>query len=195
MKPDDTYEQILARNKEWVAQTLELDPHYFDKLGAGQSPLILYFGCSDSRIPINILTGTGPGDIFIHRNVANQFQSNDLCAHATLEYALMVLNIRQVVVCGHESCSGILGALDENAPSYVQNWISPIVALRHENQSLLDGLVSKQEKQTFLAKLNIHQQLENIRASTIYQALPDGDKPQLHGWFFEITTGKLTVID
>jgi carbonic anhydrase len=76
----DPYEQILQRNKEWVSQTLALDPHYFEKLGKGQSPLILYFGCSDSRIPINILTGTEPGGIFIHRNVANQFQSEDLCA-------------------------------------------------------------------------------------------------------------------
>jgi len=191
----DPYEQILQRNKEWVSQTLALDPHYFEKLGKGQSPLILYFGCSDSRIPINTLTGTEPGGIFIHRNVANQFQPDDLCAHATLEYALMTLKIRQVVVCGHERCGGVLDAIEGSGSVYVQRWLAPLVALRDANQVALDGLPSKEARQTFLAKLSIHQQLENIRDSAIYQSLPDDDKPQLHGWFFEITTGTLTVID
>jgi carbonic anhydrase len=195
MQKQEIYDQILRRNQAWVAQALSLDPAYFQKMGADQAPFLLYFGCSDSRIPIHSLTGTAVGDIFIHRNVANQFRPDDPSAYATLEYALTVLKIRQVVVCGHESCGGIQGAIQDTTLPHVSRWIAPIVALRKENAGMLDALGSLSEKQTCLAKLNIHQQIDTIRKSDIYQSLSDAEKPQLHGWFFEITTGKLTVID
>src|SRR5690606_6228667 len=129
-----TYEQLLQGNKDWVASTLKEDPEYFEKLSAGQTPPVLWIGCSDSRVPANQITGTQPGEIFVHRNIANVVLHTDMNMLSVLDYAVSILKVKHVVVCGHYGCGGIAAALSNKQFGLIDNWLRNIKDIYRSHQ-------------------------------------------------------------
>jgi carbonic anhydrase len=195
-KHDPAFELLLANNREWVQEQLWDDPDYFRKLAEGQKPTILLVGCSDSRMSINRMLGTQPGELFIHRNIANQAPLDDPNFQAVLEFSIMHLAVRHIVVAGHTRCGGAKAALAGVEGGAVGSWLGPlkelVVAHRHE----LDAIPGDLERQNRLAELNVEVQVKNVLRSTPYRtALGAGDPPEVHGWILDLASGLIREMD
>ncbi|KVX90831.1 carbonic anhydrase [Burkholderia ubonensis] len=185
---------MLAANAAWAHETRERTPDFFDGLARGQSPRVLWIGCSDSRVPAEAITHSAPGDLFVHRNIANLFQPNDDNCASVLEYAVRVLNVDHVIVCGHYGCGGVRASLlppPADLP-HVSRRIAPLCALAHRHRGALAGLDDTAAADR-LAELNVLEQVRLLRASPIVR---DRERPPLvHGWIFSLADGRLKELD
>ncbi|WLE60116.1 carbonic anhydrase [Burkholderia plantarii] len=184
---------LLAANAAWASETAERAPGFFDGLAQGQNPRILWIGCSDSRVPAEAITHSAPGELFVHRNIANLFQPGDDNGASVLEYAVRVLKVDHVIVCGHYGCGGVRASLlppPADLP-HVARRIAPLCALAGRHRATLDGLPADRAADR-LAELNVHEQVRLLRESPIVR---DGDPaPLVHGWIFSLSDGLLKVL-
>jgi len=190
------YQALLKQNKQWVANTLKTNSHYFSKLAEGQTPKVMVIGCADSRKPLNIITQTGPGELFIVRNVANQASLKDTGFLAALDYGVNMLKVEHIIVCGHQGCGGVCAAFNTlDTTTDLGKWLTPIRTTYLDNQDEIDAL-PKTKRDQLLAEINVQQQLHNISESDVMKtADKNGNAPVLHGWLFEISSGLIHEID
>lgn len=185
-----TIEELLKNNQSWAAQKLALEPEYFNELSAGQKSPYLYIGCSDSRMPLTRFTQTEPGEIFVHRNIANQVSLIDINFLSILDYAIAHLEVQHIIVCGHYGCGGIEAALEGHTTGLVDNWVNPIREIYLHKQEEIDCLLTKEDKINRLAELNVMVQIKNLyQTSIIRKCLREDNAPQIHGWVINLKTG------
>lgn len=190
----ELHQRLLLNNKIWAQEKLDWDGTYFDRLASAQTPEFLWIGCSDSRVPTDEVTDSSPGEIFVHRNIANLVVADDLNMLSVLQYAVEVLKVRHVIVCGHYGCGGILAAMGSTSLGLIDRWLVNIKEVVGQHQAELDGL---NEKLRFdrLVELNTKAQVENLtRTDIIRQAWQRGLFPVLHGWVFDLKSGLLQEV-
>ena len=185
-------EQLLNNNRRFVQDQLNLDPNYFDKLAEGQHPEFLWIGCSDSRVPPDRITGTQPGDMFVHRNIANLVVQTDMNLLSVLQYAVEVLKVNHVIVCGHYGCGGVKAAMGHEQHGLIDNWLR---TLKDTQQYFWQQLEPLDEHARFrrLVELNVTEQVYNLGKTNIIQNAwkAGGGKPTLHGWVFDLASGHI----
>jgi len=186
----------LERNRAWVESKRQKDPDFFQRLAEGQNPDFLFFGCSDSRKCINSMIGTGPGEVFMHRNIANQVPVDDGNVQAILEYALLTLKVRHVVVGGHTRCGGVGAVLDGLEEGAVGVWLSGLRSLAREHAGELDAIPDPVERADRLSEINVLAQARNVLLSPAFRrARKGGFAPTVHGWLFDLATGLIRELD
>lgn len=184
------YEDLIQNNTEWAEEKLEQDPTYFENLSKGQKPPFLFIGCSDSRMPLNNFTKTEPGELFIHRNVANQVSLTDMNLLSVLEYAVEALKVQHIVVCGHYFCGGVAAAYAGTATGVVESWVNPIRELYLQNRTEIDAIEKEEDRINKLSELNVIAQVKNIcNTSVMHRAFKAGSPPKVHGWVLDIRSG------
>jgi len=190
------YEKLLQDNKTWAAAQIEKDPEYFERLVHLQAPEILWIGCSDSRVPANQITGTEPGEIFVHRNVANLVVNTDVNLLAVLDYAVTHLKVKHVIVCGHYGCGGIKAASTKNDYKPVLNmWLRNIKDVMRHHRNELEKIVDEKELFDRLVELNVQEQVYNLAKTTIIQRCWEKEeRPDLHGWVYGLKNGIIKPI-
>jgi carbonic anhydrase len=190
------YEKLLKSNKEWAAGINADDPKYFERLSQLQTPEFLWIGCSDSRVPANEITGTQPGEIFVHRNVANLVINNDVNLLSVLDFAVNQLKVRHVIVCGHYGCGGIKAALTNHDMKAVLNmWLRNIKDVYRIHRTELDAINEDEAKANRLVELNVQEQIFNLaKTSTIQRAWKNEKRPHLHGWVYGLRDGLIKPV-
>jgi carbonic anhydrase len=185
------YEKLLLENKAWAAEKLQDDPDYFNRLALLQTPDFLWIGCSDSRVPANEITGTQPGEIFVHRNVANMVVNTDVNLLSVLDYAVNHLKVKHVIVCGHYGCGGIKAATTNIDFKPVLNmWLRNIKDVYRLHREELDALKTEEERINRLTELNVQEQVFNLAKTSIIQiAWKNEQRPDLHGWVYGLNNG------
>jgi carbonic anhydrase len=190
-----TAKLLLLENKSWVQEKLALDPDYFQRFAATQSPEFLWIGCSDSRIPTNEITVTTAGELFVHRNIANLIVENDVNALSVVQYAVDTLKVRDVIVCGHYGCGGVRAALLGGAEGPLGVWLRHIQAIYFEHRQELDALPDETARWDRLVELNTIAQVRHLeRTEVIQRAWARGEGPALHGWVYRLDKGVLTEL-
>ncbi len=191
-----SYTELLEANKEWASQMLSVDPTFFDDLAKTQTPEFLWIGCSDSRVPANQITGTSPGEIFVHRNIANLVVHTDVNMLSVLEYAVMHLKVKHVIVCGHYGCGGVKAAMGNNDFNQILNmWLRVIKDVYRHNRGELEAIEDVDERADRLVELNVREQAEKLcKTSIIQRAWKDRQGPEIHGWVYGLKDGKLKEI-
>jgi carbonic anhydrase len=190
------YEKLLQDNKAWAAAQIEKDPDYFERLVHLQAPQILWIGCSDSRVPANQITGTHPGEIFVHRNVANLVINTDVNLLSVLDFAVNHLKIRHVIVCGHYGCGGVSAAMTKTDFKPVLNmWLRNIKDVYRLHRQELDEIKDDQPRTDRLVELNVKEQVFNLAKTSIIQIAWQNDKrPDIHGWVYSLKDGIIKPI-
>jgi carbonic anhydrase len=184
--------KLFEQNKKWAKKLKESDPNFFLNLSKQQSPQYLWVGCSDSRVPANEIVGMLPGEVFVHRNIANLVIHTDLNCLAVIQYAVEVLKVKHIIVCGHYGCGGIQAALENKTHGLIDNWIRNIKDLHRYHQAEIDSLQNEKEKNDLLCELNVIEQVGNISHTEIVQeAWKSGQKLTVHGWIYSIEDGIL----
>lgn len=183
--------EIFRNNEDWVAVKLGTDKNYFSELAKGQSPKILYIGCSDSRVVAEEIMGANPGDVFVHRNIANMVISNDLNAMAVIDYAVNHLKVEHVVVCGHYFCGGVKAAMDDGDLGILNPWVRNIRDVYYLHQEELDAKSNEEKKYERLVELNVQEQCINVMKTEAVQGAFYERGIKVHGWVFDIESGKL----
>jgi carbonic anhydrase len=187
-----SYEKLLLENKAWAAEQIGRDPEYFRRLADIQTPEFLWIGCSDSRVPANEITNTAPGEIFVHRNIANLVVTTDLNVLSVLQYAVEVLKVKHVIVCGHYGCGGIKAAMTSNDLGLINKWLRYIKDTYHLHHEELDAIADMNDRADRLAELNVEEQVKNLAKTSIIQnAWKSGNRPVLHGWIYRLSDGIL----
>lgn len=189
-------ESILNNNREWADSVKQNDPGFFDRLSRGQAPRYLWIGCSDSRVPSNVITGLQPGDMFVHRNIANVVQHNDLNVLSVMEYAVKVLNVKSILVCGHYGCGGVKAAMEKHPHGMVDNWLRPIKETYLTHQQEIDSIEGEQNQVNRLSELNVKKQVKQVSQSTIVQdAWASGQQLSIHGLIYSLENGRLKNLE
>lgn len=187
--------QIFENNKAWVQKKLEVEEDYFKKLSQGQSPEILYIGCSDSRVTAEDLMGVMPGEAFVHRNIANMVPNNDLSVMSVIDYAVYHLKVNHVVVCGHYFCGGVKAAMQSEDLGILNPWLRNIRDVYRMHKDELNAIKSEETKYKRLVELNVQEQCINvIKTAEVQRAYRDRGL-KVHGWVFDINSGKLIDLD
>lgn len=187
---DRIYEQLLRNNRSWVAEQLAIDPEYFQKLAHGQSPKYLWVGCADSRVPANVITGTMPGEVFVHRNIANVVIHTDLNCMSVLQYAVEVLKVEHVIVCGHYGCGGITTALGNQSFGLIDNWLRSIKDVYKSHRAELRAYSDQRAVERRLVELNVIESVYNLSKTSILQkAWKERGAPKVHGWVYDVADG------
>ena len=190
-----TLKPLLARNRSWALQKCQHDPDYFEKWVDGQRPHSLWIGCSDSRVPAEVLTGSQPGELFVHRNIGNMLDPADDNVMSVLQYALDYLEVERVVLCGHYGCGGVQAAVENPELGLIDNWLLHIRDIWFKHSSLL-GEMPEERRLDTLCELNVMEQVYNLGHSTIMQsAWKRGQKVTIHGWAYGIHDGLLRDLD
>ena len=190
-----SYERLLLENKAWAKEKLEDDPEYFSRLVDIQTPEFLWIGCSDSRVPANEITGTQPGEIFVHRNVANMVVHTDLNMLSVLQFAVEVLKVKHVIVCGHYGCGGVKAALTNKSLGIINKWLRNIKDVYRIHESEFKTLHNEDEKINRLIELNVQEQVMNLaKTSIIQKAWKYDNRPDLHGWVYDLHDGIIKPI-
>lgn len=183
---------IFDSNKRWVEEMRKTHPDFFKKLSEQHNPEYLWIGCSDSRVPANEITGMMPGEIFVHRNIANLVIHTDLNCLSVIQYAVDVLKVKHIIVCGHYGCGGIAAALSNKDHGLIDNWLRHIKDIYRYHQEKMDSLKTDNEKNDLLAELNVIEQVANICHTTFVQnAWKNGQKLAIHGWIYRLEEGIL----
>ena len=181
---------LLANNQSWAAEMTRQDPEFFSRLSNQQAPDYLWIGCSDSRVPANQITGLPPGEMFVHRNVANVVVHTDLNCLSTIQYAIDVLKVRNIIVCGHYGCGGVLAALRDDKVGLSVNWLRHVQDVRWKNQAKIDRLATEVEKHDQLCELNVIEQVVNVSQTTVVRdAWARGHELAVHGWIYDLHDG------
>ena len=192
------YEKLLLQNKAWSEEKTQRDKDFFSRLASQQKPKFLWIGCSDSRVPANEVTGTDPGEIFVHRNIANMVIHTDLNMLSVLQYAVDVLKVEHIIVCGHYGCGGIEAALGNKSYGLINKWLRNIKEVYRLYQTEIDAIKIHEEKINRLVELNVIEQCQDlIKTSIIQKAWKERQAPEVHGWAYGLTNGlvkELTTI-
>jgi carbonic anhydrase len=185
------YLDLLRNNSNWASEKLVEDPDYFINLAKPQKPKFLFIGCSDSRIPLDMVTGSEPGEIFVHRNIANQVNLTDINLLSIIEYAVEILNIEHIIILGHYQCGGVKAAVEGlNEEDVVENWISQITDLYHYHKKELEAIGDKIKMYDRISEMNVIVQMKNLlRTPIIQRAFRNNKMLFFHGWMFDINTG------
>lgn len=184
-------DKVFENNKKWISDKLSTDKDYFAELGKGQSPELLYIGCSDSRVTAEDLMGLGPGEVFVHRNIANMVISIDLNAMSVINYAVEHLKVNHVVVCGHYACGGVKAAMQSADLGILNPWLRNIRDVYRIHKKELNAIEDEDKKYDRLVELNVQEQCVNlIKTATVQKAYRDRNL-KVHGWVFDVHTGKL----
>lgn len=184
------YNSLLDGNKKWVQKQLEHDPDYFKILSQGQNPQFLWVGCSDSRVPANEITNTRPGDIFVHRNIANMVVHSDMNLLSVLDYAVNILHVKHVIVCGHYGCGGVKAAMENKQYGLVDNWLRFIKDVYRMHSNELDSIRDEEKRFDRFVELNVIEQVFGLTKTTIIQnAWKKRNEPKVHGWVYSLKTG------
>jgi carbonic anhydrase len=187
-----SYIKLLENNRSWVKQQKELDPEYFSRLAKSQSPEYLWIGCSDSRVPADKITGTNPGEIFVHRNIANMVVHTDMNLLSVLSYAVDVLKVRHIIVCGHYNCGGINAAMSNNQYGLIDNWLRHIKDVYRIHQTELDAITDQIERSNRFVEVNVMEQVRDLcKTSIIQNSWKKGEYPYVHGWVYDVADGVL----
>jgi carbonic anhydrase len=191
-----SYEKLLLQNKAWAQEITADDPGYFERLSLLQTPEFLWIGCSDSRVPADRITGTQPGEIFVHRNVANLVVNTDVNLLAVLDFAVTVLKVKHVIVCGHYGCGGIKAAAGKNDHKPVLNmWLRNVKDVYRLHREELEAIKSEEDRTNRLAELNVREQVMNLAKTTIIQkAWKKEQRPDLHGWVYGLKDGLINPV-
>ena len=190
------YKKILDNNKVWVENALEKDPNYFKDLAKSQSPPLLWIGCSDSRVPANEIIGAKPGEVFVHRNIANMVVHSDMNMLSVLDYAVNVLKVKHVIVCGHYGCGGIKAAMGNDSIGIIDNWIRHIKDVYRLHQDHLDSITDENERFNTFVELNVKEQVFDLAKTSIVQsAWKSGQDLSLHGWAYGLNSGFVTDLN
>ncbi len=188
-------DQVLKNNTAWADQRAKEDPTFFPRLSAQQSPKILWIGCADSRVPANVICGMDPGEIFVHRNVANLVNHTDLNCLSVVQYAVEVLKVTDVIVCGHYGCGGVLASMQSQPFGLIDNWLRHIRDVQRFHQKELASL-PPEERGRRLCELNVQEQVANLAHTTIIQdAWHRGHDVSVRGWIYGLEDGKLRDLD
>lgn len=186
----DIYKSLLEGNRKWVKEKLDENPKFFETLSKGQNPQVLWIGCSDSRVPANEITGTQPGDIFVHRNIANMVVHSDMNMLSVLDYAVNVLKVRHVIVCGHYGCGGVKAAMGNEQNGLVDNWLRHIKDVYRLHTSELDGIQNEEQRFNRFAELNVMEQVFDLSKTSIIQnSWRERKSPIIHGWIYDLRSG------
>ncbi len=183
--------QIFANNEKWIQEKLEVDKDYFNNLSKGQSPEVLYIGCSDSRVTAEELMGVNPGDVFVHRNIANMVPNTDLNVQSVLNFAIRHLEVKHAVVCGHYYCGGVKAAMQSADMGILNPWLRSIRDVYRLHQGELDSITDEEQRYKRLVELNVQEQCINVIKTAAVQKAVKERGLQVHGWVFDVKTGKL----
>ncbi len=192
-----SFQKLLLENKAWAQEKLEDDPKFFERLSKIQTPEFLWIGCSDSRVPANEITGTQPGEIFVQRNIANLVVHTDLNLLSVLQYAVEVLEVKHVIVCGHYGCGGVKAAMGHHSLGIINKWLRNIKDVYRIHENELNNIENEELRLDRLVELNVHEQVLNLAKTSIIQhSWKHHSRPHLHGWVYGLKDGILhPVID
>ncbi len=196
MSLKESYDRLISGNKKFSLEKKLGDPEYFKKLSLGQKPEYLWIGCSDSRVPANEITNTSSGEMFVHRNIANVVVHTDMNVMSVLEYAVNVLGVKHVIVCGHYGCGGVRAAAGNGSYGMVDNWLRNIKDVYHEHKIELDAIPDFDKKADRLTELNVIEQAKNLAKTRIIQdAWHRGQELQIHGWVYGLNNGMIKELN
>ncbi len=191
-----SFEKLLLENKAWAAERIEEDPEFFHRLENIQCPEFLWIGCSDSRVPANEITGTQPGEIFVHRNIANLVVHTDLNLLSVLEYAVHVLEVKHIIVCGHYGCGGVKAAIGHHSMGTINKWLRNIKDVYRLHQTEIESLTDDDSQLDKLIELNVKEQVLNLAKTSIVQkSWKHHNRPSLHGWVYRLSDGILHPVE
>lgn len=193
----DTLEKLLAENKIWASEKQAEDPGFFIKSAKTQTPEILWIGCSDSRVPAEVIVNAEPGDIFIHRNIANQVIATDFNSLSVVQYAVNVLQVRHIIVCGHQNCGGVKAALNkQNYDLHITNkWLMHIKQIYRLHEEELEALPTEEQRINRLIELNVIEQVNTLTYTSIIQrAWAETHQPYIHGWVYSLSDGLINPL-
>lgn len=187
---------LLEKNKQWAARVEAENPSFFEGLSKQQSPEILWIGCSDSRVPATQIMDLMPGDLFVHRNIANVVAHTDFSSLSVIQYAVEVLKVKHVIVCGHYGCGGVKAALDRLEVGMIDHWLRHIKDVRRVHNDVLESKGSEQEKFDTLCELNVMEQVKNVcSTNSVIKTWKSGADLQVHGWIYDIANGRLKDLE
>jgi carbonic anhydrase len=193
---DDFYKKILDNNKQWVEKQLALDKDFFKDLAVGQNPPLLWIGCSDSRVPANEIIGAKSGEVFVHRNIANMVVHSDMNMLSVLDYAVNVLKVKHVIVCGHYGCGGIKAAMGNDSIGIIDNWIRHIKDVYRLHDTYLNSIENLEERFNKFVEINVQEQVFDLGKTSIVQgAWRNGQELTLHGWVYGLNSGYVTDLE
>ena len=193
---EKSIKNLLENNKNWVASKLAIDPSYFEKLSNSQNPEYLWIGCSDSRVPANQITGTLPGDIFVHRNIANMVVHSDMNMLSVLSYAVEVLKVKHIIVCGHYGCGGVIAAMENKQFGLIDNWLRHIKDVYRYHHKELDAIADKTQRARRFVEVNVMEQVHDLCKTSIVQNAWKNKQPlHVHGWVYDIHDGIIKDLD
>ncbi|MEE9368935.1 MAG: carbonate dehydratase [Pontiella sp.] len=192
----DSLKSLFDSNREWAERIEREQPGFFEKLSKRQSPEYLWIGCADSRVPANEIINLPPGDVFVHRNIANVVVHTDLNCLSVIQYAIDILKVKHIIVCGHYGCGGIAAALDNQEHGLIDNWLRHIEDVYRLNARELDPIADEKEKQDRLCELNVIEQVTNVCNTTMARkAWRRGQQLHVHGWIYHLEDGLLHDLD
>ena len=192
----ELYKQLIENNKKWVEDQLALDKDFFKDLAKGQNPQLLWIGCSDSRVPANEIVGGKPGDVFVHRNIANMVVHSDMNMLSVLDYAVNVLKVKHVIVCGHYGCGGVKAALGNSSIGIIDNWIRHIKDVYRLHKDELDSITNEEERFNTFVEVNVKEQVFDLAKTSIVQnAWKNNQELFLHGWVYGLNSGYVTDLN
>jgi len=187
---EKSYARLIENNKTWVAEQLQLDTSFFENLSKGQAPEYLWIGCSDSRVPAESITGTDPGEMFVHRNIANMVVHSDMNMLSVLSYAVEVLKVKHVIVCGHYGCGGVMAAMKNQQFGLIDNWLRHIKDVYRYHHQELDAIEDETLRARRFVEVNVQEQVHDLGKTSIVQNAWKRNQPlHLHGWVYDIHDG------
>jgi carbonic anhydrase len=186
----NAYEKLLLENKAWATEQVQIDPEFFSRLSHIQTPEFLWIGCSDSRVPADKITGTQPGEIFVHRNIANMVVHTDINLLSVLEYAVEVLKVKHIIVCGHYGCGGVKAAMGNKSLGIINKWLRNIKDVYRIHRDEIDKIENEEARTNKLIEYNVMEQIMNLAKTSIVQkAWKNDQRPHLHGWVYGLNDG------
>ena len=193
---NDFYKKIIENNKKWVESQVALDADFFKDLAKGQQPPLLWIGCSDSRVPANEIIGAKPGEVFVHRNIANMVVHTDMNMLSVLDYAVNVLKVSHVIVCGHYGCGGVKAAMGNQSIGLIDNWIRHIKDVYRLHEDYLNSIVDEDDRFNKFVEINVQEQVFDLAKTSIVQnAWRNGQELTLHGWAYGLNSGYVTDLE
>jgi carbonic anhydrase len=188
--------KLLENNRDWAREMVSQDPKFFSRLAQQQSPQYLWIGCSDSRVPANQITGLSPGEVFVHRNVANVVVHTDLNCLSVIQFAVDILKIRHIILCGHYGCSGVQAAMTKHRIGLSDNWLRHVQDVATGHAAELEALASDDARHRRLCELNVRAQVENIvQCTAVQEAWERGQELEVHGWIYDLKDGLLRDLE
>ncbi len=192
----DFYKKIIENNKKWVEDQLAIDTEYFKDLAKGQQPPLLWIGCSDSRVPANEIIGAKAGEVFVHRNIANMVIHSDMNMLSVLDYAVNVLRVKHIIVCGHYGCGGVKAAMGNQSIGLIDNWIRHIKDVYRLHEEYLNSIENEEDRFNTFVEINVQEQVFDLAKTSIVQgAWRSGQDLTIHGWCYGLNSGYVTDLD